>query len=220
MATTQVVLGLLVREAADRSAILRRYGERPFDRDLMLPMARRPRLQCDEHGELRLIAQRDAVGTPESKLDAALVWLQEHGLTAATAVGRDPKRSQAQEEVYIATSAGRAHFEWWLGDASTLDPAGDELWQKLMFSDKQHASRLIELIRSQELLCLERLEELRCSIERMTFARCSRLEELWDAMTADDEPAHMQCTIATMQKVRLMLGDTGEEVNEARRSAE
>lgn len=222
MATTQVVLGLLVEEAAGRSAILRRYEERPFDRDLVLPSVRRPRLRRDEHDKLQLVAP-DAVGTPKSKIDAALVSLQERGFIAASAVGRDSKPSQAREEVYAATSAGRAHFEWWLGDASTLDLAGDELWQKLMFYDRP-ASRLIELIRSQELLCLERLEELRFSIERMTFARCSTIEELWDAMTADDEPARMQCTVATMQKARLILaaklGDAGDEVEEARRAAE
>jgi hypothetical protein len=43
MATTQVVLGLLVKEAAGRSAILRRYEEGMFDRDLVLPGAAVPR---------------------------------------------------------------------------------------------------------------------------------------------------------------------------------
>jgi DNA-binding PadR family transcriptional regulator len=221
MATTQVVLGLLVRGAVNRSAIVRQYKKGSFDRSLMT--LRRPRLRLHEHDELQVVAA-DAVGTPEARIDAALVSLKERGLVEASAVCRDSRTSRVQDTVYAVTSAGRAHFEWWLGDASTLDPAGDELWQKLLFCEKQHASRMIELIRCQELLSLERLEALRCSIERMTFARCSTFEQFWDAALADEEPSRMQCTIATVQKARSVLGgmldNAGEETGETWRAVE
>jgi hypothetical protein len=100
----------------------------------------------------------------------------------------------------------------------------------LLFCDERPAPRLIELTRSQELLCLERLEELRCSVERMTFARCSTWEELWEAMTADEEPSQIQYTVATVQRARWVLGgrralvalldDAGEEVDDVGRDAE
>ncbi|HUN79172.1 MAG TPA: hypothetical protein VMU32_09645 [Solirubrobacteraceae bacterium] len=224
MATTQVVLGLLVREAAGRSAILSRYERGFYDRDLLVHDLRRPRLRRDEQGELRLVAQRDSVGTPGSKIDAALVSLRERGLIEVTEVTEDSGAKHARDEVFAATGAGRAHFEWWLGDASTLDAGGGEWWQKLLFCDHRHAPRMIELTRTQELLCLERLEELRCSVERMTFARCSTFEDFWDAMTTDEEPMRMQCTITTVQKARSALrgqfADPGDQVQQRRRALE
>jgi DNA-binding PadR family transcriptional regulator len=219
MATTHVVLGLLMQKADGRQAIVQRYEECLFDKEFTAAFAQLPLVRRDEHGELLFVA-RDVVGTSESKIEAALLSLQERKLIEVTAVGRDSIDSKTHSHVYTVTSAGRAHFEWWIRDASTLDPLGSELREKLSMSDERHVPVLIELTRSQELLCLERLEELRRSHDRTVFARCTTIEELWNVMTADDEPMHIQLTVESMRRTRQRVGAFLDRVDEERRAAE
>src|ERR1700727_288891 len=179
MAIGHIVLGLLIERSDSRCAIAQRCDELfPF-RD-MLELAEPSPASFGKDGSIG----RATVPPTASKVAPALVSLHGRGLIEPAAGRGVPAAergvSVADEEgetVYAVTSAGRAHFEWWMDAASGLDPLGNELRAKAAFSTELHAPRLVELAKLQEQVCCDRLEELRRSDERMTFARYSTLGE-------------------------------------------
>lgn len=214
MAFSDVVLGLVVDRPDRRRSLVRRYREDFADGELIRRLDEFNPFDRGEDGELRATpvskTTAEVHASIASNVDAALAWLLEHALIEPTAERGAPKGRRARERVYAATPAGIAHFERWMADASTLDPQGRELRSRVLFSKERQLPRLRELVELQELLCFERLEELRHKGERMTFAHCSTLEELWEAMTALNEPMHLQSTVEWVRNMRQLIDETLE----------
>jgi hypothetical protein len=201
MAVGQIVLGLLVERSDHAGSIVQRYEEL-VPGGVASELIEEPSpVLFRKDGSI----QRAKMPSTASKVAAALLSLQERELIESAGARSVSSEEGMDDTVYAITSAGRAYFEWWMNSAAALDPLGNELRARLMFSTESYAPRLIELAQLQEQVCLDRLDELRGADERMTFARCTSVEELWEAMTAGKEPMHLQLTVGFARELRTTI---------------
>jgi DNA-binding PadR family transcriptional regulator len=143
----------------------------------------------------------------DSNVYSALTRLEREGLVCSG--------SDAQQ--FEATPAGIQFFEQWLLESSVAPPLRDELHIKIALCQPHNLQRMVELLYGQELVCLNRVQELKRSFEQTQPPEPHRWQGLVMVLMRDAELSFWESRLEWLQRVRASLERMGEGFQSATR---
>lgn len=108
---------------------------------------------------------------------------------------------------YEATEQGREEFRTWLRTSPDLMPLRDEMYVKIAFATKNDLHLLIEQTRTQEQLCLDRIEHLAGTGVDISTLMEPEVEwrAIGQAWLARTEVAQLATTVEALQEARGLM---------------
>lgn len=136
----------------------------------------------------------------------ALEKLETEGLVRRVDENGNPLRNGApgRRAIYEATPKGVASFEDWLLSTAAEPPLRDDLHFRIALCRPHDASRMIELIHGQELVCLGRVQDLKRASEADGVDR-SEWDRMVRVVSRDAELGFWNARIEWLQGVRERL---------------
>jgi DNA-binding PadR family transcriptional regulator len=108
---------------------------------------------------------------------------------------------------YEATDQGRDEFHSWMRTPSTLMPLRDDMFIKVAFATFEELEELVELTRTQEQACLDRVDQLTgagVDVDALLDAD-AEWRFVGQAWLLRTEVAQLATTIDTLQEVRALM---------------
>jgi DNA-binding PadR family transcriptional regulator len=165
----------------------------------------------------RLDERFAASGFAPSGVYSALDQLSRDELVrSAGEMGPGPARRAAPRTIYEATEEGVDHFEAWMLDPSPAPPLRDELHMKIALCRPRNVPRLIEMVGSQEIVCLGRLQDLKQLTEDASTSSRD-WSGLMRLLAAEAEVAFWNARIEWLQNARELLEQLRDEHEPSRR---
>jgi DNA-binding PadR family transcriptional regulator len=159
----------------------------------------------------RLDERFGASGFALSGVYSALDQLSRDELVrSAGEMGAGPARRAAPRTIYEATEEGVDHFEAWMLDPSPAPPLRDELHMKIALCRPRNVPRLIEMVGSQEIVCLGRLQDLKQLTEDASTSSRD-WSGLMRMLAAEAEVAFWNARIEWLQNARELLEQLRDE---------
>lgn len=136
----------------------------------------------------------------------ALEKLEHEGLVRRVDENGQPLREAAngRRAIYEATQDGVDQFEEWLLSTAAEPPLRDDLHFRIALCRPKDATRMIELIQGQELVCLGRVHDLKRSSEGEDRDR-GEWERMVSVVSRDAELAFWNARIEWLRGVRERL---------------
>jgi DNA-binding PadR family transcriptional regulator len=108
---------------------------------------------------------------------------------------------------YEATEQGREEFRTWLRTPPDLMPMRDEMFVKIAFATEDDLHLLIDQTRTQERLCLDRIEQLAGGSADVTALTDPAAEwrVIGQAWLTRTEAAQLAATVEALQEARALM---------------
>jgi DNA-binding PadR family transcriptional regulator len=127
--------------------------------------------------------------------------------------------TSGRRAIYEATPSGVASFEDWLLSTAAEPPLRDDLHFRIALCRPRDATRMIELIHGQELVCLGRVQDLKRAREE-DEVECTEWDRMVTVVSRDAELAFWNARIEWLRGVRERLEGLPVDGTEGRFSAE
>jgi DNA-binding PadR family transcriptional regulator len=136
----------------------------------------------------------------------ALEKLENEGLVRRVDENGRPLNNgtSGRRAIYEATPTGVASFEEWLLSTAAEPPLRDDLHFRIALCRPRDATRMIELIHGQELVCLGRVQDLKRAREE-DEAECTEWDRMVTVVSRDAELAFWNARIEWLRGVRERL---------------